>query len=110
MPETIDPMSVDLLEGVPDDAGWASEIKWDGVRAIAFCQGGKIRLQGARMDDITDLFPEIDSLGEVDRAQGTILDGELVAFGEGGVPSFKKIQDRLVAVPEEPSAGRTFRS
>lgn len=110
MPETIEPMTVEYPEDLRDDGGWASEIKWDGVRAIAFCQNGKIRLQGIRQNDLTDLFPELEALGEAEGAQGTVLDGELVSFGEGGVPDFRGIQDRLTPKKAEPSVSRGLRS
>ena len=32
---------------VPTDEGWEFEIKWDGIRAIAFVDDGKVRLQSS---------------------------------------------------------------
>lgn len=110
MPEGIEPMTVGSPEDLSDDGGWASEIKWDGVRAIAFCQDGELRLQGSQKNDLTDLFPELGSLARDDQARGTILDGELVSFGDGGVPDFAEIQNRLARPEIGSSAPRTFRS
>jgi len=95
MPDVIEPMKAKLAEVPATSAEWATEIKWDGVRAIAFCEGGRLRLQGRRLNDITDLFPEVKPLSEASGAEGTILDGELVAFDEFGIPDFQRIQQRL---------------
>lgn len=95
MRDVIEPMKARLAETPAASDEWATEIKWDGVRAIAFCENGELRLQGRRLNDITDLFPEIAPLAEVPAAEGTILDGELVAFDEYGIPDFQRIQKRL---------------
>ena len=90
MPDVIEPMKARLAEAPSTSENWATEIKWDGVRAIAFVEDGVLRLQGRNLNDITDLFPEIDPLASVPRVEGTILDGELVAFDENGVPEDRK--------------------
>ncbi|HTU15962.1 MAG TPA: non-homologous end-joining DNA ligase [Solirubrobacterales bacterium] len=95
MRDVIEPMKAKLAETPAASDEWATEIKWDGVRAIAFCEDGKLRLQGRRLNDITELFPEIAPLAEVPAAEGTILDGELVAFDEYGIPDFQRVQKRL---------------
>jgi bifunctional non-homologous end joining protein LigD len=95
MPELIEPMKAKLAEAPSASENWATEIKWDGVRAIAFCENGEIRLQGRRLNDITDLFPEIAPLANIPGIDGTILDGELVAFDDSGIPDFQRIQKRL---------------
>ncbi|MGK2933473.1 MAG: DNA ligase D [Solirubrobacterales bacterium] len=95
MPDVIEPMKAKLAEAPSKSENWATEIKWDGVRAISFCENGVLRLQGRNLNDITDLFPEIAPLADVPGVEGTILDGELVAFDEHGVPDFQRIQKRL---------------
>lgn len=95
LPDTIEPMKASLAEIPTISDGWATEIKWDGVRAISFCEGGELRIQGRRLNDITGLFPEIEPLSRQPAAEGTVLDGEMVAFDEDGIPSFQRIQKRL---------------
>ena len=95
LPNSIEPMKASLAEIPSVSDGWATEIKWDGVRAISFCEDGELRLQGRRLNDITGLFPEIGPLGRQAAAEGTVLDGEMVAFDEDGIPSFQRIQKRL---------------
>ena len=51
--------------GVPPhgDAGWAYEMKWDGVRALAFIEDGQLRLASRTGRDITVAYPELTALG-----------------------------------------------
>jgi bifunctional non-homologous end joining protein LigD len=76
-----------------DDSGWAFEMKWDGVRALAYLDGGQGRLVSRTGRDITVAYPELAALGSV--AGGPLLlDGEVVAFEEGR-PSFAQLQQRM---------------
>ena len=63
-----------------DDAGWAYEIKWDGVRAIAYSQPGALRLESRNLIDITDSYPELARLNRQLSSHSAMLDGEIVAF------------------------------
>jgi len=92
MPHTVKPMKATLEDHVPGTE-WHSEVKWDGYRAIAFCDGG-LRLQGKRLNEITPDFPELAGLGESREAAGTVLDGELVVLDEDGRPDFGLMQAR----------------
>ena len=95
MPERIKPMLA-KLSGLPtDDAAYAFEIKWDGERAIAYSQGGRIRLESRNLLDITKQYPELAKLGETLGAHEAVLDGEIIAFNEEGVPSFERLQRRM---------------
>ena len=75
----------------PDDGRWAFEIKWDGVRAIGFVEGGRLRLQARSGRDVTPRYPELRPLGEALAGREAVLDGEVVAFDDGR-PSFQKLQ------------------
>ena len=94
MPEKLEPMLARTGDLPHDDGGWAYEIKWDGVRAIAFVQGGRLRLQARSGRDITPRYPELRPLAEALAGHEVILDGEVVAF-EGARPSFQKLQGRM---------------
>jgi len=95
MPQRLVPMLA-KPGGLPaEDARWAFEIKWDGVRAIAYSRPGELRLESRNLNDITDKYPEI---GRIDRALGShaaVLDGEIVAFDEEAHPSFSALQRRM---------------
>jgi bifunctional non-homologous end joining protein LigD len=87
--------------------GWAYEFKWDGVRAIAYVEGGRPRFLSRNGNDLTGAFPELRPLGEALGARQVILDGEIVAFDEEGRPRFQLLQPRLhAAVPEADGDGR----
>ena len=78
-----------------DDAAWAYEIKWDGVRAITYVEGGSMRVESRNLIDITPRYPELGGLPEALGGRGTILDGEVVTFDESGRPSFGLLQHRM---------------
>ena len=95
MPEDLVPMMA-RSGGLPADQDkWAFEVKWDGVRALAFCSGGRLRLVSRSGRDITGQYPEVRGLAEVLGSREAILDGEIVAFGDDGLPSFERLQRRM---------------
>jgi bifunctional non-homologous end joining protein LigD len=73
-------------------AEWAVEMKWDGVRALAFIENGVIRLVSRTGKDITRTYPEL--LGPAERPAQVLLDGEIVAFTDGR-PDFEALQPRM---------------
>jgi bifunctional non-homologous end joining protein LigD len=81
---------------LPDDADrWGYEIKWDGVRAVAYSQPGELRLESRSLKDITDRYPELFRLGDALGSHSVVLDGEIVAFDDAGRPSFAALQGRM---------------
>jgi bifunctional non-homologous end joining protein LigD len=94
MPDRIAPMLARTGELPKDDENWAYEIKWDGVRAIAYVDGGRVRLEARSGRDITPRYPELRGLGPALGSHEAILDGEVVAFHDGR-PSFQKLQGRM---------------
>jgi bifunctional non-homologous end joining protein LigD len=83
-----------------DDEGWAYEIKWDGVRAITYWQPGELRIESRNLNDVSARYPELRALGPQLGSREAVLDGEIVAFDEGGRPSFERLQRRMhVASP-----------
>ena len=100
MPEHVSPMLARLGRLPRNEAGWGFEVKWDGVRAIAFCEPGRVRLQSRNLKDITSRYPEVRGLREALGAQPAVLDGEIVAFDEEGRPSFERLQQRMHVASE----------
>jgi bifunctional non-homologous end joining protein LigD len=94
MPEHVAPMLATLADLPPDEYRYAFEIKWDGVRAIAYVDGGRARFEGRRGNDITSRYPELRALGPALGATPAVLDGEIVAF-DGERPSFERLQRRM---------------
>ena len=78
-----------------DSADHVFELKWDGLRALAFVEGGHLRLQGRNLGDITAQFPELTQIPRALSTDQTVLDGELVCFDEEGRPSLERMQRRV---------------
>jgi|SRR6187549_252119 len=94
-PESVVPMLAKLAEPPANDEGWAVEVKWDGVRAIAYCQPGRLELRSRNLRDITAQYPEVRRLSRQLGSRDAVLDGELVAFDPEGRPSFERLQQRI---------------
>jgi bifunctional non-homologous end joining protein LigD len=77
----------------PHDDSWAFEIKWDGVRALAYVDN-VLRVESRTGEDITGRYPELEGLA-ADVGRRAILDGEIVAFDEQARPSFQRLQARM---------------
>ncbi|HUQ00750.1 MAG TPA: ATP-dependent DNA ligase [Aeromicrobium sp.] len=78
---------------VEEGYDWAFEMKWDGYRAIAVCDGDEVRLVSRNGLDMTGTYPRVaTALAELDLSDA-VLDGELVAFGANGAPSFNALQN-----------------
>jgi bifunctional non-homologous end joining protein LigD len=95
MPEHVKPMLARTGELPKDDGKWAYEIKWDGVRGIAYIDGGRLRVEARTGRDITSRYPELRELGRALAGRQAVLDGEVVAFDADGRPSFQKLQGRM---------------
>lgn len=100
LPRGLRPMLAETGDLPARDDGWAFEFKWDGVRALAFVEGGRVRLVSRNGKDLTRSFPELRAVGELLGSRPAVLDGEVVAFDGEGRPSFGLLQQRLhVASP-----------
>ncbi len=96
MPERIVPMMAQPSPLVPrDERNWSFEVKWDGVRAIAYVQPGRLRLESRNLNDVTEAYPEVRGLLKVLGMRDAVFDGEIVAFDEAGKPSFELLQRRM---------------
>ncbi len=90
----IEPMLATDVGSLPDEEGWAFEVKWDGVRAIAVVTAGELRLFSRRGEEIGDRYPELTTPPALAERSATI-DGEIVAIDEAGRPSFQLLQRRI---------------
>jgi len=72
------------------DPNWLFEPKWDGYRAICYYNNGGIRFISRRNNDLTKRFPELQSIKV--RATSAIIDGEIVAIDEQGLPCFDDLR------------------
>jgi DNA ligase-1 len=86
------------LEGGPRDLGdvadWQIEWKWDGIRAQLLRRAGDVMLWSRGEEILTPGFPEIAGAARA-LPDGTVLDGEVLAWrGDGPLP-FAQLQRRL---------------
>ena len=77
------------------DGDYAFELDWPGLRVAAFCEPGRIRLETAAGEDVTERFPEIRKLSRTLGARTALLDGVLMAFGRDGRPDAERLDRRL---------------
>ncbi|MPZ23889.1 MAG: hypothetical protein GEU28_10145 [Dehalococcoidia bacterium] len=73
------------------------ELKWGGVRALAFIESQSLTLIGANGRDITHWYPELQDLPRQVRSTSAVLDGEIVALGKEGYPDFDLLRERFKA-------------
>ena len=96
MPDRIVPMAARATtELPPNQRRWSFEVKWDGVRAIAYVQPGRLRLESRNLNEITDAYPEVRGLVGALGMHEAVFDGEIVAFDDSGRPSFERLQRRM---------------
>jgi len=77
-----------------DPAGWAAEYKWDGIRGQFILRGGTHHLWSRGEELMTDRFPELAVLADW-LPDGTVIDGEVLAWAEGAPLPFARLQQRI---------------
>ena len=77
------------------DPNWLFEIKWDGVRALAFLKDGGLTLRARSGSDITSQYPELAKLPGVFSSRQAILDGEVAVLNDRGQSNFERLQARM---------------
>ena len=96
LPEIGAPMLAQIGTNIPpSDAKWIYEVKWDGVRALCYIQNGHVRMVSRNGNVIDRQYPELSILPHHIKAQTAIVDGEIAALNERGVPSFELLQRRI---------------
>ncbi len=82
------------LEKLGRPSEWLIEWKWDGIRAQIIRRGGETLVWSRGEEMVSEAFPEFLEAGEC-LAEGSVLDGEIVAWqGDRPLP-FAKLQRRL---------------
>jgi bifunctional non-homologous end joining protein LigD len=83
------------MPAADQDAVWGYEFKWDGVRAVAYVESGRVALRSRKGDDITVRYPELAPLPPALTGRDVVVDGEIVLLDEAGVPDFGALQNRM---------------
>lgn len=100
LPLTLAPMLATAGALPVDAGGWVYETKWDGIRAIVAVHHGTVHIRTRAGNDVSTQFPELQALGAALADHQVVLDGEIIAFGEDGMPSFHQLQQRLGLAPD----------
>jgi bifunctional non-homologous end joining protein LigD len=93
MPEHIVPMLARLAHMPANEDDFGFEVKWDGIRAVAYCgkRKGDLHIENRNLRDITFKYPELAPLAGLN----AIIDSEIVALDDAGKPSFERLQGRM---------------
>lgn len=95
MPKEISVTLSQIADRVFSDPNWLYEIKWDGIRTVAFIENGQARLFARSKRDVTAEFPEFSDLATYIRGGTAIVDGEIVTLDAEGRSDFQKLQNRF---------------
>ncbi len=85
-----------ISDRVPPGADWLFEVKWDGVRAVAFIENESVRLQSRTGNRCERQYPELSTIPHQIAAETAILDGEIAVLDAKGVSQFHLIQPRIM--------------
>jgi bifunctional non-homologous end joining protein LigD len=88
-------MKATLAARPPRGDDWLFEVKWDGVRAIAFLDHEELRLQSRTGIRCERQYPELAVIPHQIAAAQAILDGEIAVLDPKGVSRFHLIQPRI---------------
>jgi bifunctional non-homologous end joining protein LigD len=95
MPASIEPMKATIGDRVPRGKGWLFEVKWDGVRAVAFIDNEEVRLQARSGLRCERQYPELAVIPHHIAASRAVIDGEIAVLDAKGVSQFHLIQPRI---------------
>jgi len=93
-PAFVTPMAVVAVKKLPEGDEWLYELKWDGYRALLIKDGEDVQIRSRNDKDLTAMYPGIAAAGRRQKIKQIVLDGEIVALGEDGWPSFQALQHR----------------
>jgi len=82
------------LDALGSPSDWNAERKWDGIRGQLIIRGGTHHLWSRGEDLMTDRFPELAQLTDY-LPDGTVIDGEILAFADETPLSFNALQKRI---------------
>src|SRR6202047_1990996 len=94
MPRSIPLTLASLSEKPFSNPDWLFEVKWDGVRGIAYLANGEVSVRSRAGREISFEYPEVRDLSNQLDASEAIVDGELVALDSAGRSNFQRLQNR----------------
>lgn len=91
MPTDIKPMLATLSTNAIEDTGWLYEVKWDGYRALAYCNNTSVEIKSRNNKPFDKKFYPIHQ-ALVDWNVKAVVDGEIVVVNKKGLPDFEALQ------------------
>jgi bifunctional non-homologous end joining protein LigD len=95
----IEPMLSLAVTKLPEGPAWAYELKFDGYRALGIKANGKVRLLARKGKDFTAGFASMVRALEA-LPDDAVINGEIIAYGDDGRPSFNVLQNHRGSGPE----------
>jgi bifunctional non-homologous end joining protein LigD len=90
------PMLATKGSRVPMGDEWLHEVKWDGIRVLVDVRDGHARFTSRNENDVSIAYPELHAIADGPlHGHDALLDGEVVALADDGVPRFSAIADRM---------------
>jgi bifunctional non-homologous end joining protein LigD len=91
IPKNIEPMLATLVSDPVGEGDWLYEIKWDGYRALAYMNEGRVDIRSRNNKSFNEKFyPVHEALQQWNI--NALVDGEIVVLNEEGVPDFGDLQ------------------
>ncbi len=84
----------DQLEDLGKPSDYLFEHKWDGIRAQLICRNKQHFIWSRGEELVTDKYPELETFRE-HLPEGTVLDGEIIAYPKNEIGDFKDLQKRI---------------
>ena len=94
MPTFVEPMRPRVAAKPFSDPAWLFELKLDGWRTLCALREGKTHLVSRRRNSLNERFPELRDIGELIKAKTALIDGEVVALDQDGLPRFDALRSR----------------
>ena len=91
-PKRLRPMMAGSADNAFSHPDWLFEPKLDGYRVLAFLKGEQVTLLSRNGLDLTSRLPEVVSDLKAQEHDEMVLDGEVAALNEDGLPDFGLIQ------------------
>jgi bifunctional non-homologous end joining protein LigD len=90
--EFIKPMLATTGNKIFNDPDWIYELKWDGYRALANIEDGKVDIYSRNGISFNSKFPNL--VNDLKRLENdVVLDGEIVVLNKDGMPQFQALQN-----------------
>jgi DNA ligase-1 len=88
------PIEGDPREALGEVSQWQAEWKWDGIRSQVIRRAGEVFIWSRGEELVTEGYPEIAEMA-AGLPDGTVIDGEILAWKDGQVLPFAQMQRRI---------------